>query len=256
MPEFEAQPLSLAHSDADSMADSMKEYRELFRDPLGEFLPEARPAGGSKRLILIEPTVPASVEDAWSRPYTNPREPRGRWFIGWMMLGVGLVAGFAAGAAVLWNSFGGSPVTPASPSSLANVELGSSDVPVRPSLPSLGASADGQSAAPLNQLSREERLSSTAADTSAAGTGPSRKPEVAPPVLQSAGPGLFVQSRPSGAAVYLDGQLVSTTPFQLSDIAPGAHTIQIVLPEYQDWSTTVNVDSGGRTRINASLEPQ
>jgi hypothetical protein len=249
MPGFDRPSLSLAHSGADSTT----EYTELYPDPLGEFMPEERPIGEAKRLILIEPAVPMSVEDAWRGPFTSPRESRGRWFIGWIMLGVGLVAGFAAGMAVLWNSFS-APVTPASPLNVPHVERGNSDVPVGPSLPPLEGSADGQSAAPVSELSREERPSSTTADTSAAVTGASREPAVASPVAQIAGPGLFVQSLPSGAAVYLDGQLVSTTPFQLSDIAPGTYTIRIAQPGYKQWSGSALVESGKRTRISASLE--
>jgi hypothetical protein len=228
MPGFDRPSLSLAHQGADSTT----EYTELYPDPLGEFMPEERPIGGPKRLILIEPAVPMSVEDAWSAPFASPREPRGRWFVGWMMLGVGLVAGFAAGMAVLWNSFS-APVTPASPLNVPHVERGNSDVPVGSSPPPLEGSAD---------------------DASAAITGASRELAVAPAVAQSAGPGLFVQSLPSGAAVYLDGQLVSTTPFQLSDIAPGTYAILIAQPGYREWSGSVLVEPGKRTRISASLE--
>jgi hypothetical protein len=54
--------------------------------------------------------------------------------------------------------------------------------------------------------------------------------------------------------VYLDGQLISTTPFQLPDIAPGTHTITIVQPGYREWSASVNIEPGAGTRISASLE--
>jgi hypothetical protein len=56
--------------------------------------------------------------------------------------------------------------------------------------------------------------------------------------------------------VYIDGQLISTTPFQLTDIAPGMHTVTVIQPGYREWSASVNIRPGAGTRISASLEPE
>ena len=80
---------------------------------------------------------------------------------------------------------------------------------------------------------------------------PVGRPERIP---QSTLTGLYVQSSPSGADVYLDEKLVSTTPFQLSDIVPGRYTIRIDREGYRSWSAPVNIQSGARTTISAVLE--
>jgi hypothetical protein len=66
--------------------------------------------------------------------------------------------------------------------------------------------------------------------------------------------GLYVQSSPAGADVFLDEKLVSTTPFQLSEIAPGRYTIRIDMQGYRSWSMPVTIEQGVRTKISAVLE--
>jgi hypothetical protein len=65
---------------------------------------------------------------------------------------------------------------------------------------------------------------------------------------------LYVRSRPMGADVYLDDQLITTTPFQLSDIALGPHTLRIEMPGYRPWSESITVEVGSRIAISAALE--
>jgi hypothetical protein len=66
---------------------------------------------------------------------------------------------------------------------------------------------------------------------------------------------LFVESRPSGATVHFDGRRLTTTPFQLSDVPPGPHTIRMELDGYLVWSAPITIEAGARARIAASLEP-
>ncbi|MCX6693672.1 MAG: PEGA domain-containing protein [Methanomicrobiales archaeon] len=70
---------------------------------------------------------------------------------------------------------------------------------------------------------------------------------------------ITVHSEPPGASVYLNGNLVGKTPvgstLDLFSIAPGAHTLLMKLPGYQDYSTTVNVASGDIARVGGSLIP-
>jgi hypothetical protein len=66
--------------------------------------------------------------------------------------------------------------------------------------------------------------------------------------------GLQVDSRPSGARVFVDGTAVGVTPLQLPTIAAGTHMIRIELAGFRPWATSVTVTSGQRTRVAASLE--
>ena len=63
-----------------------------------------------------------------------------------------------------------------------------------------------------------------------------------------------VESRPAGARVILDGQLVGTTPTVLSDVSPGAHQLRLERDGYQAWVMTIDVPSADEIRIAASLD--
>ena len=94
--------------------------------------------------------------------------------------------------------------------------------------------------------SLEIRLSQTA--TAAA-------PRAATPVPASAGV-LFVESRPPGAAVMIDGKPRGTTPLTVDAMAPGTYRVNLSLAGYQPFVTTVRVVAGTRTRAAASLSVQ
>ncbi len=66
--------------------------------------------------------------------------------------------------------------------------------------------------------------------------------------------GLYLESRPRGARVFLGGRLVGTTPLLIGELQPGAHDVRIEHPGYRPWSTTVKISAGQRTRVAASLE--
>ncbi len=65
---------------------------------------------------------------------------------------------------------------------------------------------------------------------------------------------LNIRSFPSNGTVVLDGQLVGTTPLVLANITPGAHTIQIRLPGWEEWSGTTTAVRGATTQIIANLK--
>jgi hypothetical protein len=65
---------------------------------------------------------------------------------------------------------------------------------------------------------------------------------------------LRIESRPSGAAVTIDGRVVGTTPLQIADIAPGAHHVRLDLPGHRPWVTTTTLVAGQSVRVAASLE--
>jgi hypothetical protein len=65
---------------------------------------------------------------------------------------------------------------------------------------------------------------------------------------------LSIESRPSGAAVYLDGKMVGTTPLQIRQADAGEHVVRLELDGYRRWSSSVRVVSGEQNRVTASLE--
>lgn len=83
-----------------------------------------------------------------------------------------------------------------------------------------------------------------------------RAPSPSAPQASSVAALLQVDSRPTGAQVWVDGRLVGITPLQLSGIEAGAHEVRLELSGYRSWSTSVSVARGERTRIAASLERQ
>jgi hypothetical protein len=65
---------------------------------------------------------------------------------------------------------------------------------------------------------------------------------------------LRFDSRPSGAAVYLDGRLLGTTPLQVSELEPRAYQVRLELTGHRAWTTTSTVVAGQQVRVAASLE--
>ena len=70
---------------------------------------------------------------------------------------------------------------------------------------------------------------------------------------QAAG-SVFVESRPPGAQVFLDGNLIGRTPIMWPDEPVGSHQIQVELDGYQVWSTLIRVRASERIRVGASLD--
>jgi len=62
-----------------------------------------------------------------------------------------------------------------------------------------------------------------------------------------------VDSKPSGAKVYLDGDHKGETPLSLSKVVVGSHTIKLTKPYYDDVTKTVSVSVGKTTHVYESL---
>ena len=67
---------------------------------------------------------------------------------------------------------------------------------------------------------------------------------------------IYVTSSPSGATATLDSGDRQTTPCSFTGITPGYHTVQVTLPGYQSYSSSVNLQSGQTVNINANLNPR
>jgi hypothetical protein len=66
---------------------------------------------------------------------------------------------------------------------------------------------------------------------------------------------LYVDSRPRGARVLLNGSPIGTTPMRISEVSAGAHVVRIEQPGYRPWTASVRVVTGEETRVAASLDP-
>jgi PEGA domain/Protein kinase domain len=77
---------------------------------------------------------------------------------------------------------------------------------------------------------------------------------IAPPAPVATTGTLAIDSRPTGATVFLDGRQVGTTPLSLPDVTPGTHRIRLELAGFNPWVTTADVQAGARARVAASLE--
>ena len=69
---------------------------------------------------------------------------------------------------------------------------------------------------------------------------------------------LSVSSTPSNANVYLDGAYKGTTPRTIGGLSKGAHTLEVTMPGYQEWTNTVQIHSNQVTYVTAPLtaDPQ
>jgi hypothetical protein len=66
---------------------------------------------------------------------------------------------------------------------------------------------------------------------------------------------LYVDSRPRGARVFVDGRAVGVTPLQLGGIPVGARVIRLELPNHRSWTDSRRVVAGETTRVTGSLDP-
>lgn len=75
-----------------------------------------------------------------------------------------------------------------------------------------------------------------------------------PPVVTATTGSLVVESRPAGAAVFVNGQQIGVTPLSLPELPPGTHRVRLELSGFSPWVTTAEVRAGERARVAASLE--
>lgn len=83
---------------------------------------------------------------------------------------------------------------------------------------------------------------------------PAREVAATPAAPERASGSLVLDSRPTGARVYVDGALIGTTPMQIDAITGGDHAVRFEMDGFGPWSTTAKVTAGGKTRVSGSLE--
>jgi hypothetical protein len=62
-----------------------------------------------------------------------------------------------------------------------------------------------------------------------------------------------VHSSPDGAEIYLDGQLIGSTPSTV-ELPAGTHELSVRLSGYQDWIRSMRILSGSEINLDAKLE--
>ena len=87
-------------------------------------------------------------------------------------------------------------------------------------------------------------------------TASSRTSTAKRPAAKTVPGSLSVESRPTGARVFLDGRLSGTTPLVLSKLTAGSHDVRVERTGYRRWSSRIQITSGRRSRLTASLEPE
>lgn len=65
---------------------------------------------------------------------------------------------------------------------------------------------------------------------------------------------LAVRSNPDGAAVFMNGQQVGTTPLMLKDLPIGSRAVRLTLDGYEPWSRSVQVVAQQHTTVAAALQ--
>jgi len=74
--------------------------------------------------------------------------------------------------------------------------------------------------------------------------------------LQIMSGGIRVESTPTKAMIYLDGEDVGTTPEILMSVAPGTHEVKVKMEGYKVWSKKLDVEEGKENSLTAALQKE
>jgi hypothetical protein len=67
---------------------------------------------------------------------------------------------------------------------------------------------------------------------------------------------LIVNSRPSGALVFVNGRSVGQTPLVLRNERAGSRAVRVALDGYEPWSAAVRIVADTEARLTAELKPR
>jgi hypothetical protein len=101
------------------------------------------------------------------------------------------------------------------------------------------------------ELARAPRAASPALGNTARPSPPPARTASAPSSFTGS---LYVDSRPRGANVFLDGKRVGTTPMRLPEVSIGSHVVRLELPDHQTWAVSTRVTAGDEARVTGSLD--
>ena len=66
---------------------------------------------------------------------------------------------------------------------------------------------------------------------------------------------IYVDSRPRGATVFINGKPMGVTPLRVPEMRIGSHVVRLELADHRTWSSTARVTAGAEVRVTGSLEP-
>jgi protein kinase-like protein/PEGA domain-containing protein len=110
------------------------------------------------------------------------------------------------------------------------------------------------------ERARPAALPTTSQRATPAATTGRGAPATAPPretpdsPLRSRTATLTVDSRPTGARVYVDDRLIGTTPLSMPEMIVGDHVLRMEHDGYRRWVSSIRVVAGEQNRVTASLE--
>ena len=225
---------------------------------------EFRSPAPSEPALFASPSEPALFASSFEAP--RRRSGLRIWFAAAAALVLGIVIGFASGYRAGKGTTAGA-LTAATPSPTAGAGQTFSESSVSEPVnlntaPIVPAPATTSTAPPPSTKPAAAPAPPKKAVAEPGAPTPPKavvKPVVPKPTVQepasAAGPGsLQVVSRPAGAQVVLDGRSVGRTPMTIPDVSQGEHRIQLDLPGFKAWATSVDVKAGGQSRVAASLE--
>ncbi|MDD1680025.1 MAG: PEGA domain-containing protein [Methanoregula sp.] len=67
---------------------------------------------------------------------------------------------------------------------------------------------------------------------------------------------LSIATSPRGADIYVDGNYIAESPYVVTSLAPGSHTLRLHKAGYDEYLTTVTILSGQQTPLSFSFTPQ
>lgn len=85
---------------------------------------------------------------------------------------------------------------------------------------------------------------------------PTVAPAAAAPTSAATTGSVYVETRPAGAQVTVDGVARGTAPLRVPELSPGTHTIRLDLAGHRSVTTTVVVRAGQQVSVRVSLEVQ
>ena len=213
------------------------------------FDPSRDPFLGFTSEIPIVPTQDS--EPAFTRTPTLGEEEQPSQRVGVLLVAtvsvvVGLLAGFAAGYA-----FAHRLIVRADASTPLRVVSANSQTP-RDDRPTEAARGPNVVAPALPADESAVSVASTQSTMMRRSTSTRRVPATMPTTRHAGA--IEVISRPRGAQVLLDGNVVGRAPLSIPDVAEGTHDVRVELAGFNPWMISVRVRDGSRARVGALLE--
>jgi len=104
---------------------------------------------------------------------------------------------------------------------------------------------------PVAGTKREPAPAATTGSSSAKAAAP--RPNSAKTATAATGE-IFVDSRPRGARVLIDGKEYGVTPTRVPAQTVGQHVVRLELADHAPWTKTESVTAGTTARVTGSLE--